>query len=76
MKTIDLKRMLKDINKLVETDFCESMCDNSNLQYTQEQSKKMAKIIGQVYSIAHCTHCKACQQKYIIKTNEQGEQLV
>lgn len=64
---LDYLQMLEDINNLVDTDFCMSMCDNSNLQYTQEQSKKMAKIIGQVYSIAHCTHCKACQQKYLIK---------
>lgn len=64
---LDYPKMLEEINELVSTDFCGSMCDNSNLTYTQEQAKTMASIIGKVYSIAHCTHCKACQQKYIIK---------
>jgi len=32
--------------------------------YTQEDSEKMAELLGQIYLISHCLHCTACQGKY------------
>ena len=64
---LDYKKMLEDINKLVQTDFCFDMdCRNipNSKPFTQEEAKNMANIIGNIYSIAHCTTCKACQSKY------------
>jgi hypothetical protein len=60
--------MIEDIGKLVETDFCASMemmtlCNKN--YYTFADSKKMARLLARVYSIAHCTHCSACQKKYL-----------
>lgn len=67
---LDYKKMLKDINTLVGTDFAMDM-DYKQLPhshpYTQEEAGNMAQIIGQVYLIAHCTYCTACQGKYKLK---------
>ena len=60
--------MLKDINSLVETDFCEDVNNrmvNKRAMFSQTEAREMATIIGQVYLIAHCIHCGACQTKYL-----------
>lgn len=67
-KKLDHYRMLKDICNLVETDFvfemdCKQIHESET--YTQEEAKEMIKIIGQVYLIAHCITCHACQSKYL-----------
>lgn len=60
------KKMLEDINNLVQTDFCVDM-DFKQLEgqaeYTQEEALKMANIIGRVYGIAHSINC-SCGGKY------------
>jgi hypothetical protein len=67
-KTLNLRQMLDDIRLLVENDFCFDMdlktMPNSK-EYTQDEARQMAWIIGRVYSIAHCTTCEACQKKYL-----------
>jgi hypothetical protein len=71
MAKLDYKRMVKEIDELVNTDFGEHMSwklmPHSN-PYTQEETEQMATILGQVYMISHCIHCcKSCQKKYLLK---------
>lgn len=64
---LDYKKMVKDIYKLVGTDFAMDMdmkCLPHSKPYTQEEANKMAGIIGQIFSISHCYYCTACQGKY------------
>jgi len=73
MNTLNYLKMLEDINKLVENDFCADMemnlIPNSQTgkiqEYKQEDSQKMASLLAEVYSVSHCIHCKACQKKYL-----------
>lgn len=60
--------MIKDIDGLVNIDFLESMemKENSDVLYTQEEAKKMSQILGNVYTISHGIHCRACGNKYKI----------
>ena len=64
---IDYKKMVKEIDVLVETDFC---CDmechalEHSKPFTQDEARKMSEIISSIYSIAHCIDCEACQGKY------------
>jgi hypothetical protein len=68
-KEIILKELLQNICDLVETDFCADM-DMLTLpdsrEYTQEEAKKMAHILGVVYLYAHQIHCSACGHKNIL----------
>lgn len=64
------KKMLEEINKLVTTDFafdmdCKQMPESE--EYTIEEAREMAEIIGKVYSISHCLTCTACQGKFAVK---------
>jgi hypothetical protein len=59
-------KMLKNINELVDNDFCMDMdCHNlpNSKPFTQDEAQQMSRIIGQVYSIAHGIHC-TCGDKY------------
>jgi succinate dehydrogenase/fumarate reductase-like Fe-S protein len=61
-------KMLKDIVKLVETDFCAEMEMKTlpkSQKFTQEESEEMAHLLATVYSISHCIHCHTCQTKYL-----------
>lgn len=70
IEKLNYKKMLKDILKLVDTDFCAEMRDKIGLdKYKNEESEAMAKIIAEVYGIAHCLYCSACAGKY--KTEDQ-----
>lgn len=64
---LNLAQMLKDINKIVETDWAADM-EMLNMPgsrpFTQEEASEMAKALGNIYSISHCLTCKACQPKY------------
>ena len=65
---LDTLKMLEDINKLVENDFCAEM--EAKLMphakpYTQWNAQKMAIRLARVYTISHATHCKACQKPYL-----------
>lgn len=67
-KSLDLKRMVKEIDKLVNNDFCEDMeCHliPKSKPFTQKEAEKMADIISKVYSVSHCLHCGSCQTKYL-----------
>jgi len=55
------KELLGQILKIVETDFVEDMVvknsvahyDADDGKFTQKESESMAKILGEIYSIAH-----------------------
>jgi hypothetical protein len=64
---LDYYKMLREIDNLVETDFvfdmdCQSI--HPEQEFTQEEATKMRDILMQIYSIAHCIDCTACQTKY------------
>ena len=61
-KKLDHYRMLEEICELVENDFCADM--EVQEKYSQEDAKKMTEILGQVYLIAHCIGCRACQHRF------------
>lgn len=65
---LDYKKMVKEIDKLVNNDFCFDMDCLQGLPkrrpFTQKEAKQMAQIIGSVYTIAHCVDCTACQGRY------------
>ena len=67
-KHLDFYKMLKEINDLVETDFCFDMnCKqiSNSKPYTQAEAKEMARLLGNVYSIVHCISCHSCQIRYL-----------
>ncbi len=67
---LNYKKMLKDINDLVNTDFCqdtECKLIPKAKPYTQDEAKQMAQLLGRVYSISHCIFCISCQRGYIEK---------
>jgi len=64
---LDYKKMIKEIDALVQTDFSFDMeCKLLDGKFTQKEAKQMADLISRVYSISHCLHCEACQTKYKI----------
>ena len=68
METLDYEKIIKDVNKLVQTDFVFDMeCKliPKSKEYTQEEAKEMADLLSSVYSISHCVNCKACGKKYL-----------
>jgi len=73
-KELDYKKMLQDICRIVEDDFCYDMethlipNDKGKTQpFLHSESEEMAKRLARVYSIAHCIHCTTCQGKYLKK---------
>lgn len=64
---LDTERMIKEIAELVRTDFSFDMdCKlGFEREFTQEEARHMAHLLGRVYSISHCITCDACQTKYI-----------
>ena len=70
---LDYEKMVKDIYKLVKSDWLEYMECKWRLyekpeEFTQKEAQKMIKILCQVYMISHCYYCTACQRKYLIKS--------
>lgn len=64
---LDYKKMLKEIDVLVETDFvfdmdCRAL--HPEQAFTHKEATEMRDILTSIYSIVHCIHCKACQSKY------------
>jgi len=54
--------LLKKVAEQVENDFCaemEALTLPDTREYTQEEAKKMAQILGIVYHYAHQIHCDA-----------------
>lgn len=67
VEQLDTAKMSQEVSELVETDFAFDMnfkLIDKKYEYTQEEARKMADILGRIYSIAHCIHCRACQQIY------------
>lgn len=59
--------MVRDIDRLVRTSFCAEMEMNlipGSPRYSQYEAERMAKLLAQVYAVAHCIACKACGSKY------------
>ena len=72
--SLDYKKMIESIDKLVNTDFSEDMSYKANIrvdgkfnEISQEDARDMANIIGQVYLISHAAHCRNCQLEWIKK---------
>lgn len=70
-KKLDYKKMVEDINNLVETDFAEDMSMRANITHSgkhqeikQEDAREMASLLARVYLISHCVHCESCGAKY------------
>lgn len=56
------QELLDPICNIVENDFCvdmETLTPQGMREYTQEEAKEMAKLLGKVYSYAHQIHCNA-----------------
>jgi len=69
-KKLDYKKMIRCIDDLVNNDFGSEMEFKilpRSKPYTQEEAKKMSRIISKIYSIAHCISCETCAQKYAIR---------
>ena len=67
-KKLNHFKMLKDICDLVETDFCGEMEMKllpKSKPYSRKESEHMANLLGEIYSIAHCITCRACQNKFL-----------
>jgi hypothetical protein len=64
---LNYKKMIKDINNLVENDFCAEMEYKllpKSKPYTQKEAKEMSDIISRVYLVSHCLHCESCATIY------------
>lgn len=68
MKELDYWKMVRDIDSLVSSEFCEEVSCKAGFdrEISQEEAKTMANIIGKVYLISHCISCCACDTKYKI----------
>jgi hypothetical protein len=68
-------KMLEDINKLVETDYCAELemylipelNKDMNREIPQEDARNAIDIVSKVYSISHAIHCEPCASKYLVK---------
>lgn len=72
---LDYKKMLKDIDNLVNNDTVFSLevyrCPTTQ-EFKQEEVNQMLDIILDVYKISHTLHCKACRKsKYLLTTNNK-----
>jgi len=72
----ELENILNKINLIVETDFCEEMTTlvlPETREYTQEEAKEMATLLGSVYHYAHQVHCVAHQREVtgVFKSKEE-----
>jgi len=69
---LDYKKMVEDIDKLVNNDLCADleMClmphTLNHRDISQDDAIKAIKIIGQVYMISHGITCSGCSKKYLI----------
>lgn len=65
----DWKKMLEDINELVDNDFGFDLQFDEK-EYSDKDIDMMRKIILSTYQISHCVYCKSCQNKYKYKISE------
>lgn len=73
-RELDYKQMVKDIDAIMEKqhNFLFDMDCKQGLHekpdiFNQEDAVVMARILGQIYMIAHAIDCSACQGKYVKK---------
>ena len=67
---LDYKKMIKEVDKIMQTDFmfdmdCKSMPNQK--PFTQKEARKMRDELMNIYGISHCVHCTACNNRYRIK---------
>lgn len=62
--SLDYLSLVKDMNEILETDFCMDMDCKLNLHggrdknsFTQEEAQTMAKMLGQLYTMSHYWYC-------------------
>lgn len=62
-------KMLKEIDQLLNTKWLLGISDKiqSSEPFTQEEVERMAKMLGAVYTVAHCIHCEVCARSYHYK---------
>jgi len=66
MSKYNHKKMLRDINKIVNSDWAfdiDCLAMHPEREITQEVAWQMQKAIGDIYSIAHCTTCSTCRAR-------------
>ena len=67
---LNYKKMIKEVDKIMQTDFMFDM-DYKRMPdqkpFTQEEAEKMCDELMNIYSISHCVHCTACNNKYLLK---------
>lgn len=65
---MNYKKMIQDIDDIVNNDFSADMecksCLEGQKEFTQDDAKMMADTISRVYKISHSIHCKTCGIKY------------
>jgi succinate dehydrogenase/fumarate reductase-like Fe-S protein len=67
---LDYKRMLQEINDLLQSDFVFDMSCRLASEppvFSPEEAEQMASLLGRLYSISHCISCTSCNGKYQIK---------
>jgi hypothetical protein len=68
--TLDYKKMLEDINSLVDNDWrldIDSRFLPDSKSFTQKEAVEMAIVLMKIYQISHGIRCSACNRKYQIK---------
>lgn len=73
MKELNYKKMLEEVNALVQTDFLfdlDTKSLNDNPTCTLEEIEEMRNTLLKIYGISHCTICSACQTKYLLPDKE------
>ena len=73
---LDHKKMLEEIDRLVESDFLFSMEAKlipHTKKYTQREAQEMVDILDSVYRVVHCLHCKACQTRYKVDKSLESD---
>jgi DNA mismatch repair ATPase MutL len=80
MKILNYKKMVDEIDDLVENDFVADMECRAGLPnqrpFTQKEAKAMARLLSSIYSIAHCNTCEACQNKYLIHHPPMAKKVI
>ena len=76
--TLDLEKMIRAIDELVNTDYCEDMSFKANIardgkfeEISQEDARNMANILGQVYLISHAIDCKQCSNRWLTQQEKK-----
>lgn len=67
MKKLNYKKMIEEVNELVNVDFTFEMeCKGTSTYITYAEAEQMRLLLLQIYMIAHCVECTGCQTKYLL----------